>query len=138
MLVGVLAVPGIAIADAMRSEPSASAGGDPSASDGSSSKDEAAGDLIGPFSPESGALPGFLVVTRGQGCMIQTIDLAELTFGKLGPETGCRLWVSPDGARAAAAKREAPVAQPVALELFTLEGRPESAGEIGPLLGPPS
>ena len=114
-------------------------GSDSAASDERRSRDDSASrDLVGPHSPEPGALPGTLVVARGEDCVIQLIDLTRLRFSRSGPESACDFSVSPDGLAAAVVSKGADVTAAERLfELVSLDGRPEKAGGIGRLPGDP-
>lgn len=63
--------------------------------------------LVGPDTPQPGALPGRLIVAEGPGCRLRSLDLATMRLGRRGPATDCRLWSSPDGERVVVATREA-------------------------------
>lgn len=115
-------------------------GGDSTAAGDRPSRDDSASrDLVGPHSPEPGALPGSLVVARGDDCVIQLIDLERLRFSKSGPESGCDFSVSPDGTLAAVVSagqdRTATTRQ---FELVSLDGRPDAQGGLGLLDGDPA
>ena len=96
--------------------------------------DPASRDLIGPHSPEPGALPGTLVVARGQNCVVQVLDLGGMRLSKSGPNSGCDFIVAPDGKTAAVvAEGQGPGAPRPQLELVQLDGWPETLRSIGRL-----
>lgn len=96
--------------------------------------DSASRDLVGPHSPEPGALPGTMVVARGQNCVVQVVDLGGMRLSKSGPDSGCDFIVAPDGETAAvvAEGQGSDVPRPQ-LELVELDGRPETVRSIGRL-----
>ena len=102
-------------------------------------EESASRDLIGPHSPEPGALPGTLVVARGEKCVIQLVDLTRLRFSKAGPESGCDFNVSPDGSLAAVAAAGAEQdASPLRYEVVSLEERPKTQTGLGTLQSQPA
>ncbi len=108
------------------------------AGDRESRREAGSRELVGPHSPEPGALPGTLVVARGEDCVIQTVDLRAMRFSKAGPESGCDFSVSHDGALAAiVAKGGDEQGANRLVELVELDGKPEQTGRIGRLLGDP-
>ena len=117
----------------------AGSGGDSTAAGERSTREESASrDLIGPHSPEPGALPGTLVVARGEKCVIQLVDLTRMRFSKAGPESGCDFAASPDGSLAAvAAPGGDPAASEQRYELVGLADRPETQSGLGALPSEP-
>jgi hypothetical protein len=98
---------------------------------------DAADDLLGPNSPEPGALGGRLVVVRGERCVLQVVDLELLRLGKAGPTTSCDLAVSPDGAQAITSDAEYRGRRRVQLQAAELGGdRPRVVRELGTGLFP--
>jgi len=96
--------------------------------------DSASRVLIGPHSPEPGALPGRLVVARGQNCVVQLVDLGGMRLSKSGPDSGCDFLVAPDGETAAVvAEGQSPDVLQPQLELVELDGRPKTIRSIGRL-----
>ncbi len=94
--------------------------------------DSGSRDLIGPHSPGPGALPGTLIVTRGEDCVVQLVDLGRMRFSKAGPRSGCDLIVAPDGETAAVVARGQATDEPAPMfDLVALDGRPEVVGQLG-------
>ncbi|MGI9659828.1 MAG: hypothetical protein ACR2OD_13035 [Gaiellaceae bacterium] len=109
------------------------------AGDRSPREESASRDLIGPHSPEPGALPGVLVVVRGENCVIQLVDLTRMRFSKAGPESGCNLVASPDGSVAAVVARGGdPEASEQRYELVTLSDEPETQTGLGAMADVPA
>jgi hypothetical protein len=91
--------------------------------------------LTGPDMPAPGALPGSLVLAAPADCRLREIDLAAAALGEPGPETLCRVWVSPTGDQAVveSGRGESPGSRK--LELVTLGDPPEAEEELGIALG---
>ena len=88
-------------------------------------------DLVGPLSPEPGALPGRLIVLRGERCVLQVADLERLRMGRAGPGTGCELTASPSGDEAVIPSSATRGQRVVRLLGAELEGRPEVTRDYG-------
>ena len=114
-------------------------GNESTAADEQTSRSEPANrELIGPHSPEPGALAGTLVVARGANCVIQLVDLTRMRFSKAGPESGCFFSVGPSGKTAAVLVSGEDVdSAERRFELVDLDGRPTTTGDLGQLLGDP-
>ncbi len=97
VLVGVAAVAVAAVVDTVRG--GRPAGGSPATAAAATTAEDV---LTGPALPPAGVLPGRLVFADDR-CRLRTLDLATSRLGRPGPDTGCALWVSPDGARAVVA-----------------------------------
>ena len=127
----VVAVGVVAALDAFGNE---SAAGDDRAARSESANRE----LIGPHSPEPGALPGTLVVARGADCVIQLVDLTRMRFSRAGPESGCYFEVAPDGTKAVVLARGEDVDAPERrFEVVELGDKPSTIGGVGSLSGDP-
>lgn len=66
----------------------------PQGTESTRTSDEA---LAGPHSPAPGALDGRLLISRGDRCTIQEIDLEHVRIHRDSSARGCQLWVSPTG-----------------------------------------
>lgn len=86
----------------------------------------------GPDVPAPGALAGQLVLAESDGCELRLLDLQTLTLSDPGPETACRLWVSPHGDLAAVAEPRGTLA------LVRLGERPVLDRRLGAAVSAPS
>lgn len=71
--------------------------GEPGESEGTIIGDSTDDDLVGAHSPIPGALEGRMLVSRGDECAIDQIDLREVRLDRDGSARGCDVWVSPEG-----------------------------------------
>ncbi len=91
--------------------------------------------LEGPDVPLPGVLQGRLVYTTTEGCRPAVVHLDRPELGPLGPETGCRLAVAPDGSVAAVHADPDRSAGIPRIALVELDGRPTIAEPLGRSIG---
>lgn len=94
--------------------------------------------LRGPLTPTAGALDGTLVVTAGDGCVLERLDLERVRLLEPGPRTGCEIAVSPLGDRAIVVSQRRGDDGLVSVSLYDLQGRPSRSADLGSSFGPPA
>jgi hypothetical protein len=132
LIVGLVVAVGVAaVVDSMH-------GGDESVAASESVTDEqeqAEDGLTGPDVPAPGALPGALVLVEPSGCRIRQVVFSDGSIGDAGPETTCRVWVSPRGDLAVVPTKRGDLAGTREIALVRLGEEPEVVAQLGPAAG---